>query len=204
MRGLDHPASQWLPAWMAPVSSSEIAELFAAPPDDDDLYSEAIQAWDRSEGADDVDRATCFFVDLYLQDDILAKVDRSSMLNSLEVRAPFLDIELVDFTRRLPSALKLRDGRTKWLLKEFARTLLPHDIVDRPKQGFALPVGRWFSTSGLGDGVAVPPSRTRHWQSALAEHRAGKVDHRLYLWCETVLAGAKTAAQAGAVGEVAA
>lgn len=189
LRGLDHPASRWLPTWMAPSAANEIAEILAAPVTIDDLYSEAIDAWDRSAGADDIDRATCFFVDLYLQDDILAKVDRSSMLSSLEVRAPFLDIDLVDFTRQLPSAMKLRDGKTKWLLKQYARTLLPSDIVDRRKQGFALPVGRWFAQSGLGDEVVVPGERAGYWRRALAEHRDGKVDHRLYLWCETVLAG---------------
>jgi asparagine synthase (glutamine-hydrolysing) len=199
LRGLDHPASQWLPAWMAPAAKSEIAGIFAAPFDADELYSEAIDAWDRSAGADDIDRATCFFVDLYLQDDILAKVDRSSMLNSLEVRAPFLDIDLVDFTRQLPSAFKLRDGTTKWLLKQHARTLLPHDIVDRRKQGFALPIGRWFAQSGLGDEAVVPVERAGYWRRALAEHRAGKIDHRLYLWCETVLAGVRTGRVDGSV-----
>lgn len=193
LRGLDHPSSRWLPSWMSPAEGKELVELFGQPVDPSELYSEAIDAWDRSAGADDIDRATCFFVDLYLQDDILTKVDRASMLNSLEVRAPFLDIDLVDFLRRLPSAMKVRSSTTKWLLRQYARTLLPEAIVNRRKQGFALPIGRWYAGAALGDAVLVSPERADVWQRKLAEHRIGRVDHRLYLWCETVLAGVNRA-----------
>src|SRR5690606_18860521 len=106
-------------------------------------------AWDGCASDHPIDRATAFFVKLYLQEDILPKVDRASMLNSLEVRAPFLDIDVVDFARTLPASLKLRGGVSKWLLKHAARQLLPPAIVDRKKQGFAMPVGRWFAEGAL-------------------------------------------------------
>ncbi len=188
LRGVGHPPALWLPVWMAPLAHTDLADLLGTPVEPESLYSEAIAAWERggAAGGDDVDRTICFYVDLYLQDDILPKVDRASMMNSLEVRAPFLDIEVVDFLRRLPSHWKLRNGRGKWLLKHAARRLLPEAITGRRKQGFAVPVGRWFQ-EGL-----LPPEGLRthvggYWQGRLDEHRANRADHRLYLWSQMVL-----------------
>ena len=191
VRGVRQPDALRLPVWMAPVDPSRFDELFSGPIHADELYSEAIEAWERSTSDDDVDRATCFFVDLYLQDNILVKIDRASMWQSLEVRSPFLDVDMVDFASRLPAALKLHGRRGKWLLRRLAERLLPADIVHRRKQGFALPVGRWLADGHLGDNVPVPPVRATFWQMHLAEHRAGREDHRLYLWADTVLSHAQ-------------
>jgi asparagine synthase (glutamine-hydrolysing) len=186
LRGVGSPPRLWLPMWMAPLQPCEISELLATPIDPEALFSEAIDAWERSKGADDVERTTCFYVDLYLQDGILAKVDRASMLNSLEVRSPFLDIEFADFARRLPSALKLRRGVGKWLLKRAAERLLPRWVTRRRKQGFALPVGRWFKTGELPQPGHAGPS-SRYFLARLEEHRMGRADNRLYLWSQLVL-----------------
>ncbi len=191
LRGVRQVPALRLPVWLAPASESDLAELFAQPVALEEVYSEAIGSWERCPSEDEVDRAATFFVDLYLQDDILVKVDRASMLHSLEVRAPFLDIELVDFVRRLPSRAKLRRNRSKWLLKQLASRLLPDQIVNRRKQGFALPVGRWLADGKLGTGLAVPPPRAAVWVRRLAEHRAGRADHRLYLWSEIMLSGSR-------------
>src|ERR1700756_1840452 len=86
-----------------------------------------------------------FYLRLYLPDDILVKVDRASMAFGLEARAPFLDIDLVNFVRRIPSEYKLRGRTTKYLLKEAARSLLPKEIVDRRKKGFGWPDRPLFS-----------------------------------------------------------
>ncbi len=81
---------------------------------------------------------------LYLQDDILVKVDRASMANSLEVRAPFLDKNVVEFTGTIPSSLKLRKFTTKYILKKVMERKIPHDIVHRRKKGFGIPIADWF------------------------------------------------------------
>lgn len=93
------------------------------------------------------DPQTLLHLDLstYMTDDVLAKVDRMSMAHSLEVRVPLLDTKVVEFTSRLPYDLKWRGGTSKWLLKKVARDLLPPAIIARGKQGFAMPVERWFS-----------------------------------------------------------
>jgi asparagine synthase (glutamine-hydrolysing) len=79
-----------------------------------------------------------------LPDDYLVKVDRASMANGLEVRPPMLDHEFLELCARVPARLKINGGETKWLLRQTARSLVPASIIDRPKQGFEIPVDQWF------------------------------------------------------------
>lgn len=185
LRGLDQPPALRLPVWMSPLAPSELDTLFNAPVEKEALYSEAIDAWETCASNDPVERTIAFYIRLYLQDDILVKVDRASMLHSLEVRAPFLDIDVVDFLRRLPASMKIRGGTTKYLLRKAARSLLPHEVVGRSKQGFAAPVGKWLRDASL------PTSRNilnrAFWEKVSAEHRAGRADHRLSLWADWIL-----------------
>jgi asparagine synthase (glutamine-hydrolysing) len=102
-----------------------LEELFSEKIDIDDLYSEAIEHWENCPQENLVDKTLQFYTKLYLQDDILVKVDRASMMHSLEVRAPFLDIDLVNFVRKIPSAFKLRHGQTKYILKKALEGVLP-------------------------------------------------------------------------------
>ena len=80
----------------------------------------------------------------YLTDDILVKVDRMSMAHSLEVRSPLLDQEVVAFMARQPRALKYTEWNSKILLRVLAERYLPQTILNRPKQGFAIPLGTWI------------------------------------------------------------
>jgi asparagine synthase (glutamine-hydrolysing) len=81
---------------------------------------------------------------VYLPDDILVKVDKASMLNSLETRAPMLDQYLVEYVSSLPSSVRTHDGTLKYLLKKVAADMLPAEILTRRKQGFAAPIKHWF------------------------------------------------------------
>ena len=127
----------------------------------------------------------------YLPDDILTKVDRMSMAHSIESRVPLLDHEVVEFASALPQDLKIKDGRRKHILKEVAARLLPRQIIDRPKQGFAMPLNLWFrgnlhelfadtllSATSLRRGYFQPRFVTR----LVHEHLSGKRDHALRLW----------------------
>ena len=187
LAGLSYPRPLWNPVWLAPLEPRELAELLSAPVDPEDLYSEAIEAWERSDGLSLADRTLQFFTRLYLQDDILAKVDRASMMHGLEVRSPFLDIDLVDLVRRIPVGCKLRRGETKWILKRALAPWLPREVRRRPKKGFGVPVGSWLQRS-------VPPfdrvqgmGGSGFHRERLAQHRTGRADHRLYLYAQWVL-----------------
>lgn len=183
LQGLSYPEEMWLPVWMAPLEPSELAELFEAPVDAREVYSEAIDAWEASPSKSIIDRTCEFFTAFYLQDDILAKVDRASMMCSLETRAVFLDNDLVDFCMRLPNRFKFRNGMRKYLLKKVAARMLPESIVERRKKGFGIPTAEWLKTIPKDPPLdAVPGVRTTYVRKAWDDHRAGTRDNRLFLW----------------------
>jgi asparagine synthase (glutamine-hydrolysing) len=94
--------------------------------------------------ADPLNRAlNCDFQTL-LPDQVLAFVDRLSMAHSVEVRPPFLDYRLMEFAASLPGSMKIKNGRSKHVLKEAVRGLIPAGVIDRPKEGFVLPIDNWL------------------------------------------------------------
>ena len=81
----------------------------------------------------------------YLPDDLLVKLDRAAMAVSLETRVPFLDRAIMDFAWRLPLDMKVKQGRRKWVLREVLHRYVPPAMVDRPKQGFSIPLMKWLT-----------------------------------------------------------
>ncbi len=141
--------------------------------------------------------STASFVDLvsYLPGDILTKVDRMSMAVSLEARVPLLDHHLVEFATSMPGSLRLRDGTGKWVWRKAIRGLVPDDVLTRPKQGFALPLGEWFRKELRGHvqrllrregplGEFVEP---RAVARVVSEHMSRRRDHRHLIWKLLVL-----------------
>jgi asparagine synthase (glutamine-hydrolysing) len=106
--------------------------------------------YDRAGTEDPLSRIQYLDIKTYLTDDILTKVDRASMANSLEVRCPLLDHELMGVVARMPSSMKLKQGEGKYLFKKSMQGRLPDNIIHRTKMGFGVPLADWFR-SGIHD-----------------------------------------------------
>ena len=109
-----------------------------------DPYARLINQFRHIAHLDTVRQLQYVDVRAYLTDDILVKVDKASMFNSLETRSPLLDQHLAEYVSSLPSAITTRKGVLKYLLKKAAADILPAEILQRPKQGFAVPIKHWF------------------------------------------------------------
>jgi asparagine synthase (glutamine-hydrolysing) len=132
----------------------------------------------------------------YLPGDILTKVDRMSMATSLEVRVPLLDHKLIDFVTKVPASLKLAGTETKQLLKRVAKDLIPAEILDRPKQGFGIPIEQWINNQlrdQIRETLREPRTRQRGYVNSdyvdliLDEHHKGRRDHSFPLWSLLIL-----------------
>jgi asparagine synthase (glutamine-hydrolysing) len=135
----------------------------------------------------------------YLPGDILTKVDRASMAHSLEVRVPLLDHEFVQWVASLPSSLKLRGREGKYVLKRALEPHLSHDVLYRPKMGFAVPLGRWFRgplRERVRSAVTGPELTSlgifdeRMLTRLVDEHQSGRRDHAAVLWALLMFRGA--------------
>ncbi len=143
LAGLSWPRPYWNPVWLAPADPATITDICEQPLAADDLYEEALSAWSASTG-DLLNKTLEFYTNFYLADNILTKVDRASMMVSLESRAVFLDSELAEFCRRLPGRFKYRRGARKWLLKRALTDWLPAETLARRKKGFGIPLADWL------------------------------------------------------------
>jgi asparagine synthase (glutamine-hydrolysing) len=127
----------------------------------------------------------------YLPDDILVKVDRAAMAVGLETRAPFLDHRVAALAWRLPMAMKIRGGTSKWALRQILYNYVPRELIERPKGGFAIPIGQWLRgplrrwaedllhPDRLGrEGYLQPGPISQLWK----QHLSGRYDHTTKLW----------------------
>jgi asparagine synthase (glutamine-hydrolysing) len=164
---------------------------FAASVGDADPLARFRDLYARCHSLDALDRGLYVDVNTYMVDDILTKVDRMSMAVSLEARDPLLDHKLLEFAARVPTSLKIKNGRGKYLLRKVLQRRIPADILERGKHGFEAPIGEWLRgplvpmadallTDGrLRDrGIFDDREVARLWQ----DHRAGRADHRHRLW----------------------
>jgi asparagine synthase (glutamine-hydrolysing) len=160
-----------------------------------DPLEHVVAAWDRADGLHPVDRLMATDLETYLADDLVSKVDVTSMAHSVEVRSPLLDTELMSWAATLPPALKGTRREGKRLLREAARPWVDADILDRPKQGFAVPVADWLRgpmRSLCEDALLDPEARARDLfvprevEALLREHRDGR-DRAQQLWAMLML-----------------
>ncbi len=215
------PAGTWngfaelLPAALRPVRpadrAAKLAELLRSPVDEL-LYRQLVSHWADPEtllpgiaepvdpvwsGAltpevpDLVERMQLIDMLTYLPDDILTKLDRASMAVGLEARVPLIDHRVVEHAFHLPAHQRIRNGETKWLLRQVLDRYVPKSLIDRPKMGFGVPIDRWLrgplrdwaedllDPVRLGEsGLAAAPIR-RRWE----QHLSGATNAQYPLWC---------------------
>lgn len=190
--GMEQPEATRHFAWLSAFSPEMQRALWNDMPlRPEEFYAEPIVALGEVNSDDPLQRAMYQYFRLYLQDDILVKVDRASMMHSLEVRAPFLDVRMVDAVFALPSRFKIHGLAMKFILKRILSKMLPKEILSRPKQGFAVPVARWFRED-LRKEVKEVFGRERirragffcpdYVERLVGEHQEGRHDHCKPLW----------------------
>ena len=176
-------------------SDASLGELFTpearsrlAPPTGNDRF---VRLAAESGTEDYLSRLQYIDIHHYLPDDILTKIDRTSMLVSLETRVPLLDHILMEHVAAMPPALKFRGGAGKYVLKQAMRDLLPPAILTRSKMGFGVPLGRWFRNelkTFVADVLLSPRARSRGIirpeavSRLLQRHAAGRHDLSVAIW----------------------
>jgi asparagine synthase (glutamine-hydrolysing) len=163
---------------------------------DGGVAAEAIaEPWREASGRDRLDVLLEVDVRTYLPGDLLTKIDIATMAHSLEARSPFLDPALMQFAASIPAPMKLRGMEKKVVLRDALRSWLPETILDRPKQGFSVPLADWlrgdlrdYSRDLLLDPAALSRSRFRPaaLETLLSEHEAG-TEHAHRIWALMML-----------------
>ncbi|HWR17306.1 MAG TPA: asparagine synthase (glutamine-hydrolyzing) [Terriglobales bacterium] len=184
LEGYFNSISTFRPHEKAELLSGDMQRKLAAY----DTISVLQKHYDEAGTDDPLSRIQYTDIKTYLPDDILAKVDRASMAVSLEVRAPLLDHHVIEALARMPSNLKLKNGEGKYIFKKSLEKTLPHDVLYRPKMGFAIPLARWFRKElkelayeaifSLNDGIL----NRRHVEKIWKQHQSGRVDRSPQLW----------------------
>ncbi|MBK7861557.1 MAG: asparagine synthase (glutamine-hydrolyzing) [Archangiaceae bacterium] len=212
LAGAHQPSTYRHQAWIGAMTPDRVNALLTPSLRGDDIYAplDRYRVARSERGLDFVQR---FYLSFYLRDDILVKVDRASMAASLEVRAPFLDTRVVELALSLPWLTKLRGTGRKWLLKRALRGVVPDEVLDRKKHGFAIPVTEWLkgplrplveellAEKSVREAGLFEPREVRR---LIDEHQQGVRDHRkplwtllqLELWRRRWLTGAKAGAPA--------
>jgi asparagine synthase (glutamine-hydrolysing) len=151
-----------------------------------DVYEPVQRVLARGSATDLLNRQLYADLSIYLADDILVKVDRMSMATSLETRAPFLDVDVMELAFSMPGHLKIRGGRRKHVVKEALKELLPSQILNRKKEGFSIPMKQWLrrelrpmmdrllARDRLAARGLVDPAETHR---LIADHCEGRANH---------------------------
>lgn len=193
LRGADAPERYMHQRWLESFNDKERAAILspqirAQMPENP--YARIDEYLAEVSGADTHLQAAYYYLRAYMQEDILSKVDRTSMMHALEVRAPFLDVHLAEIALRMPYDFKYNHGG-KYILKKLMEDRLPAQIINRKKHGFGVPVGEWFRSEWkqlltetlapeklAAQGIFV----SSEVQSLITQHANGSHNHRKRLW----------------------
>ena len=193
--GLSFPPEVRHHRWLGSFTPEEKAGLFTSQVLEQlaghDTYEPVYTHLDTCQARQPLNQIMYLDTKLYLEGDILQKVDRASMACSLEVRVPLLNYRLVETVMRMPFNLKLKGFQRKHILRKAMAGILPSQIINRKKKGFNIPVARWLrgELKGLTTDMLSPERLQRQGlfkssavQSLLSQHLSGQKDHRKLLW----------------------
>lgn len=176
--------------WLSTFSLSDLPKLFTDFSEPDIL--EAISSFAKTAPSDRWRKIAAFYQRFYMQERVLVKLDRASMLAPLETRSPFLDWRLADFVNQLPQNFKFRGLTSKFLLKNLMKGRLPQEIINRSKKGFSVPLGQWFGVGVLREIYEQMATRQEveksgilrydYVKSLMADHLAKKENNGQKLW----------------------
>jgi asparagine synthase (glutamine-hydrolysing) len=195
LKGIPYSPELRNQVWLGSFAPSEHNQLFREEilkeTEGSDIFESITQSLKACNAQHYLDQIIYLYCKFYLQDDILTKVDRASMANSLEVRAPLLDYRFVEYTFGLPTHLKLRGVGTKYVFKRVMNRHLPPGIARRAKKGFGIPIAKWIR-SDLKELFEEELSERKIAQEGilnplyvrklLDEHLKGAKDNRKQLW----------------------
>lgn len=190
-KGFDYAYARRLISFSSDLRQKIYSEDMKKKINDFDSLTLVRNIWNLSGEIDTLEKMLVTDFQLYLPEVLMVKMDIASMANSLETRSPFLDQEFVELVASFPSHLKMKNFRSKYILKRKIKSFLPQDIVTRKKMGFGIPVGKWFRNELRGyllDTLLSEKSLSRGYfkveeiKRIVNEHIGGKADHTSRLW----------------------
>ena len=170
------------PLWISPLTIKQSNKILEKNYELEEVYEEVIDEWEKNTLNNDFDKTLIFYFKFFLQSQMMVKVDRLSMLNSLEVRSPFLDYDIIDLASKIPSNLKLKRNNTKYILKKAFKNIIPNNIVYRKKKGLSSPLSKTFMNTSFKLKSNNLQNKQNFIDELLFEHRNYKKENRLPIW----------------------
>lgn len=177
--------STLFPEWLAPLSIDEINEIFYSNVGLEEIYEDAIEDWNLHQGKKNLnllEKGQEFFINFFLSNQILVKSDRTSMFNSLELRLPFLDNDIVEISEKLPLKFKYKNNISKYILKKVGEKYFDQKFIYRKKVGFSSPLSKWFANNTEYKLKSKFLSDKKIFYNKIVSHSKKIKDERLFLW----------------------
>ena len=170
------------PVWLSPLNLNLINKMLKTDYKNGDIYEEIINEWKKNKKEDVIDNTLYFYVNFFLKSQTLRKTDRIGMYNSLEIRSPFLDNEVIDIIRQIPHEFKFRNGTNKYILKKLALKIFPSKFVNRKKIGLTTPISKMIQSKKLEFKLDNIKNVDFEIDKFLDEQNKFSKDNRLELW----------------------
>ena len=181
--GIRFDSSEWVDEWLSYSSVGHINKLLGTNFDRSEILSESENVWNESDSNLVFDKITNYFIKLYFSNNILTKIDRASMLNGIETRVVFTDLDLFNFLIKLPQKFKKNLLNSKIILKKTFMNKIPQKILNRSKQGFAYPVLTALNFLNKENFFKKDSYINDDFLKKICDdHFNKKIDHKMILW----------------------